>query len=262
MKIKTPNLQRLDDKSFTITFNFSPSDISLAESKVLTEIQKNFSLKGFRTGKVPLNLVKQNIDSLELIEHTLTDLLNQAYPKIIADNQLNPIVDPKISILNPPLKPDSEWQIKLESCEIPEIKIKPAYQAQIKKLKTKEVDQIIDVIIKNSTVVFPQILLDAELNRHLSKIIDQTQQAGISFDDYLKSKNTTTDQHKQEITGNVKNEWTINLAINKLSVDNHITPSADEIKEYNEKHPQYKTNYSLVNYLLTQQKVLDFLKNL
>jgi len=250
------------DKSFTLTFTFSPAEIADTKTKVLSEIQKDFSLKGFRPGKVPLNTVETNTDPTHLIEHILTDLLNVAYPKKLAENKLHPIIDPKISIINPPLALNKEWQIKVESCELPEITINSNYQSQIKTAKTQDLNKILDILIKNSQVTLPSILLDAELNRQLSKLVDQTQQAGLTLNEYLKSKNINLDQYKEQAKIDIQNEWTINLAISQISIDQKLIPTDIEINQYLEKQPQYKSNPSLVNYLLTQQKVIEFLKSL
>jgi FKBP-type peptidyl-prolyl cis-trans isomerase (trigger factor) len=250
------------DKSFTLTFTFTPKDIALTKTKVLVEIQKDFSLKGFRAGKVPLDTVETNTDPAHLMEHILTDLLNSAYPKKLTENKLHPIIDPKISILNPPLALDKDWQIKIESCEIPEITINPEYQPQIKAAKTEDLNKLLDILIKNSQVTLPAILLDTELNRQLSKLVDQTQQAGLTLNDYLKSKNLNLDQYKQQAKIDIQNEWTINLAISQISIDQKLAPTDVEINQYLEKQPQFKSNPSLVNYILTQQKVIDFLKSL
>lgn len=250
------------DKSFTITFTFTPKEIAETKTKVLAEIQKDFSLKGFRDGKVPLDIVDQNTDPAHLIEHILTDLLNIAYPKKITELKLHPIIDPKISILNPPLTLDQDWQIKVDCCELPDIKINPEYKDQIKTAKTEDLNKILDILIKNCQVTLPAILLDTELNRQLSKLVDQTQQAGLSLNDYLKSKNSNLDQYKAQSKVDIQNEWTINLAISQISIDQKLAPSEVEINEYLEKQPKFKTNPTLVNYILTQQKVLDFLKSL
>lgn len=250
------------DKSFTLTFTFTPTEIANTKTKVLTEIQKDFSLKGFRTGKVPLNTVETSTDPTHLIEHILTNLLNSAYPKKLTENKLRPIIDPKISILNPPLTLDKDWQIKVDSCEIPEITISPEYQSQIKSAKIQDLNKILDILIKNSQVTLPTILLDTELNRQLSKLVDQTQQAGLTLNEYLKSKNLNLDQYKEQAKIDIQNEWTINLAINQISIDQKLAPTDMEINHYLEKQPQYKSNPSLVNYILTQQKVINFLKSL
>ncbi|MCX6726447.1 MAG: trigger factor [Candidatus Shapirobacteria bacterium] len=250
------------DKSFTLTFTFTPAEIASTKTQVLAEIQKNFSLKGFRPGKVPLDTVETNTDPAHLIEHILTDLLNSTYPKKLTENKLHPIIDPKISILNPPLALDKDWQIKVESCEIPEITINPDYQPQIKAAKTQDLNKILDILIKNCQVELPPILLETELNRQLSKLVDQTQQAGLSLNDYLKSKNLNLDQYKDQAKIDIQNEWTINLAISRISVDQKLAPTEVEINQYLEKQPQFKTNPSLANYIVTQQKVIDFLKSL
>jgi FKBP-type peptidyl-prolyl cis-trans isomerase (trigger factor) len=250
------------DKSFTLTFTFTPTEIASTKNHVLAEIQKDFSLKGFRTGKVPLDTVEQNTDSAHLIEHILTDLLNAAYPKKLTENKLHPIIDPKITILNPPLVLDKEWQIKIESCELPEITINPDYQAQIKTAKTQDLNKLLDILIKNCQVTLPAILLDAELNRQLSKLVDQTQQAGLTLNDYLKSKNLNLDQYKDQAKIDIQNEWTINLAISQISLDQKLAPTDTEINQYLEKQPQLKSNSSLANYIITQQKVIEFLKSL
>jgi FKBP-type peptidyl-prolyl cis-trans isomerase (trigger factor) len=52
----------------------------------------------------------------------------------------------------------------------------------------------------------------------------------------------------------------VNLAISKIAKDNKIEVSEAEIKDILDKNPALSQNINMVYYLLTQQKVFEFLK--
>ena len=57
----------------------------------------------------------------------------------------------------------------------------------------------------------------------------------------------------------ISEEWTLNLAISQIALSQKITPDAKEIEEIVKKNPKLSSNPDLAYYLLTQQKVIDYL---
>lgn len=260
----TSNITRQKDSTFVITLNIGKTEIEHEYNHVLSHLQQSYKSKGFRPGKVPLNIIKKEIDPEVVIEETLNHVISENYSDVIKKNDLKPIVQPKVKFLNPPATLDKDWQIEITGCEVPPLELKEDFRSKIKTLNAQkpELDVIIQSLLDFSTVTLPSILIEAEISQRLSQLIDQTQQAGITIQSYLKSKNTTLDLYKETLSTQISQEWTLNLAIDKIAREQKITVDQKEIDDTVLKNPNLKTNTNLVYYLLQQQKVIDYLKSL
>lgn len=262
-------LTKNPDKSFIIELTLKKKEIKKEYDHVLSHFQAEFEQKGFRKGKAPLDVVEKNISPQAVIEEVLNHLLPENYQKIIEENKLKPIIEPSIKIKNEKLSMDSDWELSIESAELPDITISPKLYQDIKKInEDKKVDdkdklnKIIECIDKNITITLPQIILTHDTNRRLSELISQLQSANLTIDQYLKNKNIDMSQLRKETEIQIKKDWTLNLAINQIAIDNKIDVKKEESQKLFENNPQLKEDPNLVVFLLTQQKVLEYLKKL
>lgn len=261
--------KQLKDKSFTIELTLGAEDIKKEYQHVLGEIQENFEKKGFRKGKAPLDVVEQNISPQAVIEEVLNHLLPKVYKEIVDEHKLKPVTEPTIKIKTEKLSLENDWVLELESAELPEVTIDPKFFSEIKKLnkdqkveKKVKIDQIVAEIIKHTKIELPTVLLNNDVNRRLSDLVEQLQSANLTVEQYLKNKNITLPQYREEQEKQIKNDWALNLAINQIAIDQKIKVEDDEIKDIFSKSPELKNDPNLVYFLLTQQKVLDYLQSI
>lgn len=267
MKQNSP-IQKLKDKTFILQFEIKVEDIKKEYEKQLKIAQSNFETKGFRKGKAPLEVVKNNISLEKLFEEVASHLISHAYGHALDENKLKPIIQPQVKFKNEHPDFEHDWQIEVTSCELPEIELKDKYLDEVKKINTdkkitdenQKMDQIIKSIVTNTKLELPEILIESDLQSHLSGLVDQASQAGITVQQYLESQKQTLDGYKENLKKRIIEEWTINLAITKIAQDNKIEVSETEIKEILNKNPSLSKNINMVYYLLTQQKVFEFLK--
>ncbi len=269
MKTNTPQeLQQLKDKTFILNFTLVKSEIEKTHHQVLHSIQSEFETKGFRKGKAPLDVVEANVSPSKIIEEVLSQLLSETYSQKLEAYHLHPVVQPQIKILNPPVTFDKDWQVEITGCELPEIKIDSKYIDEIKavnkiqKDENERLNQTLESLVKNSQVEIPEILIKADLNNKMSQLVDQTQQAGLTVDQYLKSKSLTLEQYQENAEKQIKNEWITNLAIDFIAREQKLEVTPEEVKAITDKNQQLAQNTNMVYYLLTQQKVFDYLKKL
>lgn len=261
--------KQLKDKSFTIELTLGADDIKKEYQHVLGEIQGNFEKKGFRKGKAPLDVVEQNISPQAVIEEVLNHLLPKAYKQVVEEHKLKPVTEPTIKIKTEKLSLDTDWALELESAELPDVKIDPIFFAEVKKLnkdskieKKTKMDLIITLFSKYTKVELPAVLLNNDVNRRLSDLVEQSQSANLTVEQYLKNKNITLPQYREEQEKQVKNDWALNLGINQIAIDQKITVQKAEIEDIFFKSPELKNDPNLVYFLLTQQKVLDYLQSI
>lgn len=257
------------DKSFTIAFTISVDEIKKEYNHTLSHVAADFETKGFRKGKAPLDVVKNSISQEKMLDEVVNHVLSEKYDEIIKENKLKPATQPAVVIKNPPFDLDKEWQIEITSAVIPEISIKKKAYDEIKKInadtsleKEKKTDAVMKIVLENSETQIAKIILDNEVERKLTNLVDQIQSANLTFDAYLKNKNQTLEQLRHELEHQAQDEWTLNLAISQIASEQKLDPTETEVKEIISKNQQLAQNPSLVIYLLTQQKVINYLLSL
>lgn len=275
MKTNQPNFQKKEDKTFIINVEISKEKIEKEYQSTLKSVQSDFEIKGFRKGKVPVEIVKEHVSMEKIMEEMASHLISHAYSDKIKELELRPIIQPKIEIKNPPVSLDKNWEIEITGCELPEIKLDEKYLELIKKINTSEnkekdkskikenkLNQIFDTLLKSAKLNLPSVLIESDIENRLSQLVEQISQAGITVEQFLKNKKQTIDQYKDELKGEIVKEWTLNLAIDKIAKDQKIEIKPEDAKEFLTKNPQLASNMNMVYYFLIQQKVFDYLENL
>lgn len=253
-------LQKNKDNSFTLELVLDKNLLKKEYQHVLGHFQTEFEQKGFRKGKAPLDVVEKNVSPQAILEEVLNHLLPTAYQQALKDHQLRPIIEPTIKIKNEKLSLDTDWHLELTSSELPSVKISPSLYTESKKIDKDKTDQLVDLIIKKTQVELPQVLITHDLNHRLSGLVSELQQVKLTLDEYLKNKKTTITKLREDMTAQIKKNWTLNLAINQIAIDKKLTVSDKELDTVFAKNPELKKDPNLVYFLLTQQKVLEFLK--
>lgn len=265
MKTSSHQIVKNSDQSFVITLTIPKDSLLSAKTEVLNQLQSEFEAKGFRKGKAPLDIVESNTDSNKLLEEIANHVISHEYSHIIDEEKLKPIIQPQIKITNPPIDLEKDWQIEIIGSELPQIKLDPKYQEEIKVIDKNDNDRlnkIFDSLIKNSQVTIPKIVIEADLQNHLSRLVDQIQQAKMNVEDYFKSKNISPEDYQKQAEKEILKEWTLNLAIGQIAKDQKMTIEKAEVDDLLAKNPSLGQNINLVYYLIQQQKVVDYLKSL
>jgi len=260
------------DSSFILNLTLKSTDLKKEYQKYLLEIQKNFESKGFRKGKAPLDVVEKNISQDKVIQEISSHLISHLYSDEIKKQKLNPIIQPKVNVLNPPLTIDKDWQIEITACEKPELTLDPKYKAAVKKINAqkedkdsknnKKLDAIFEKLVSLSKVNLPDILVEADLNAHLNSVFEQLQKSNKTFESYLKDKKLTFEQYQDEIKKQIEKEWTLNLIIDHIAKVEKIDIKEEDVKAVVNSNPQLAQNVNMVYYLLQQQNVVKYLQSL
>ncbi|NMB92040.1 MAG: hypothetical protein GYA31_00135 [Parcubacteria group bacterium] len=116
MKSKIKSLAK---SKVEIIVTFDNNELLPFKNKALEELGQNLTLKGFRQGKAPLDLVESNVSPIELYEKLSLFALEKFYSQIISDNNIEPLGQPLISITK--LIPNSLVELKLEISVMPHL---------------------------------------------------------------------------------------------------------------------------------------------
>ncbi len=69
-----------------------------AKENSLKDAAKKMKIPGFRPGKAPMHIVRQNIDEEVLKRYALEDLISSLYPQILKEAEIKPVDYPKVDI--------------------------------------------------------------------------------------------------------------------------------------------------------------------
>lgn len=282
-------LQKQTDGTIQLTITIPQNEVKKAWDKKVEDFAKNATLAGFRKGKAPKKLVEDKLDKEKIREETLKELLPKYYVQAVNEHQLRPIMNPKIHVAKledrETLSDAKGWQFTAQTCEAPEIKLND-YKKAVGSVtaKTKiiipgkepfgkaqgepKLDEIVKALLESVSIAIPQILVEAEVDRLLSQMLDEIKKLGLTLEQYLSSTGRTVETLREEYRKKAENDIKFEFALQKIAEEEKITVEAKEIEEAIQKAKDEKekqalsSNKYLLASILRQQKTLDFLKNL
>lgn len=278
MKKNNP-FKKNKDGSFVLTINITKDQLEKQKTKTLKLFTSTLEMEGFRKGQVPLKIAKTKIDEAELTNQSIQEILNQTYADLIKEQSLKPILPPKVKVLPSKDKKSEDIVVEIKSCEKPKLTLKK-YQEEIKSFNAKKkiwtpgqeekkegeednqgkeehLQKVLAILVRLSEIIMPRFLIEEETNRKLSRLIDQTQQLGMTLEDYFRSKNTNLETFKSEFQKQLENEWKINLILEKVADDLKVVITPEEIeKGIPEKGKKTADRYLLAK-ILRQRKTIE-----
>lgn len=116
-----------------LTVELSPEEMTPLMEKGAESLSKEIKVEGFRPGKVPLNVLKQKVGDLAIMEEAVKISLNKNIYKIIDENIKDKEIvgQPEVEITK--LAPGNPVEYKIKVSILPEVKL-----GQYKDLKLKE----------------------------------------------------------------------------------------------------------------------------
>lgn len=281
-------LNRLANGTVELTITIPASRVNQAYAKTLTDLTKTVQISGFRQGKAPKKLVENKLGQKEILKETVKSLIPEVYLEAIKEHQLKPILNPHVEILANELNKD--WQIKALTCEMPTVKL-GQYEEEIKKAKAtsaiwvpgkdpqpkkdklteeEKLSQVFKALLQTSQVQIPTLLVQEEVNRMLSRLVDQTGRLGLTIDQYLASLNKSLDQLKAEYQQQAEETLKLELILITLAEIQKIKVSDEEIDKLIAAAPDKETQNKLAapeqrNYLrqlLKKRQIIDNLSSL
>ena len=92
------NIQTLENCKTIVTLKASNEEWASKIEKAYSKLETKVSLPGFRKGKAPKEMLRSKIKLEDVFNEAINYFLNDNYAKVITDNNLKPIVQPKIDI--------------------------------------------------------------------------------------------------------------------------------------------------------------------
>jgi FKBP-type peptidyl-prolyl cis-trans isomerase (trigger factor) len=270
MTNKTKETKKSDKVSYTvakskdgtiqITFNIPFKDIKKAREIVAKDIGKDLELPGFRKGNAPLNKLLSHIPQNTLVENTLRAVLPESLGKAITEHRIKPAIYPKFELIS--AKENESWQVRGVTCELPEVKLgnykkiisdaaktdaiwTPDSKESGKKTSKKKVlsreekeQKVIKVLGESIKIIIPKPLIEEEVNRRLSDLLQRIEKLGLTLEAYLSSIGKTADTIRKDYEEQAKEAIRFDLILGKIVVEEKIKISKEEVEQTLKAYPQ------------------------
>lgn len=286
------HLKSLPKETTEIILKIPKETIFEESKKVFIDLQKHLVVPGFRSGKIPKKIAEKHISKEKIYQEVIKRYLPKVYQEITDKEKLIPIVNPKIDLIK--AKEGEDWEIKIIIAGRPKVDLKN-YREAIKKIinedkkteiwlpgkdkkspsaeereqkKLQLLNKILDQLLKTVDCQIADIIIEEELNRRLSQLVDDVQKLGLTIESYLKTKKITYEeiknQYQKEIENTYKLEFILQaiadaekIEVNKEDLDRLFSSIKDE-----KQRKEAEQNGYLYASILRKQKTLDHLLSL
>lgn len=291
----THELKRLPKNAFEIAAKIPWATIEGSYERASEKLRGELEVEGFRRGKVPKDIAQKHLPKDKVYDQVVRDLLPEVYEDAIKTHSLRPIISPRVELKK--AKENEEWQLLYRAAERPEI-VLGDYIAALKKVKSDKskpeiwvpgkdkdpaapvspeeassrqqalLNDMLGALLKTAKVEIADVILEEEVNSRLSRLVDDVQKLGMTVETYLKSKNITEtdlkEQYKKEIEDTHKLEFILGeiadaqkIEVSQVELDKLL----DAVKTDKEREEARKNMYFYAM-ILRKQKVLDYLLSL
>ncbi|PIV70490.1 hypothetical protein COW57_05080, partial [Candidatus Roizmanbacteria bacterium CG17_big_fil_post_rev_8_21_14_2_50_39_7] len=264
------------------------ADIQTAYKTSFEVLHTQFEMEGFRKGKVPKELAEKNIDKDKVYSHLIRELMPKVYENIIKVEKLQPILSPKIELIK--AKENEEWELKIMVAEKPLIKLKDykkkvqeakkglkvdeiwvpgkePQNADTEKSKTKEktLNVSLEALLAESECELPPLLIEEELDRRLSQMVEDVQKIGLTMEKYLQSRNVTMESVKERLTREITDMYKLEFILQMIADEEKLEVKQEDlaslfanIKEEKDRKTAESNAYFYAS-VLRKQKALDYI---
>ena len=137
-----------------------------------------------------------------------------------------------------------------------------------KEMKAKEKRRlsILDMIITETPIDVPVILIESELDKMMAQFEDDITRAGMTFDDYIKNIGKDKTQMRAEWRETALKKAKVQLILTKIAEEEKIVPDTNDILNESEKILMVHKDADplrvrvYVAMMMTNEKVLEFLE--
>ncbi|MEX1061496.1 MAG: trigger factor [Patescibacteria group bacterium] len=242
----------------TLTVTVPAREVSIAFKEIKDRAVKEVKISGFRPGKAPAHLAEKQLNEEALSQDLFQEVVPLAYARAVSEAKLKPIIPPQITVKE--YGQGKDLVFEATTAEAPKVSLGD-YKKAVSKLKgspllgpdgkpfsdSGEVTaaQVLAALRESVKVDVPHILIDYEVQRMLSSLIDQVRSLGMTVEQYLTSQGKKAEDLQKEYheiaDRNLKDEF----ILKEIAEADGVKVAEKEITDAIEAAPDEKTRASL-----------------
>jgi FKBP-type peptidyl-prolyl cis-trans isomerase (trigger factor) len=246
------------DSEVTLTITIPAKKVKEVFSGIKEKAIKQVKVPGFREGKVPKDVAEKHLNEETLAQSLFQELIPIAYAQAITKEGIKPVIPPQITVKE--YKKDKELVFEAKTAEVPSVSLGD-YKKALKSLKPKVIygpegkplreegeitaAQILEELRGTAKVSVPHILVDYEVQRMLSSLIDQVRSLGLSMDQYLSSQGKNAEGIRKEYHDTAERNLKDEFVLTEIAKKEKINVEAKEIDEAIDATPDEKVKANL-----------------
>ncbi|MCL4397509.1 hypothetical protein M1403_00525 [Patescibacteria group bacterium] len=270
----TTALTRLSGSAFELTITIPWADVKRVYDEVFEELAAQIEIEGFRPGKAPRNLIEEKIDKSKVYGEVINRLVPESYRKALEEHNLKPVVAPQVKITS--AEEEKDWQLIASAAEKPQVDLDDykKYVAEInaknkiwtpgkepegsedksaqggsasggKQEEQKKISEIIDKLLEVCKVELPAVMLESEISRLITALLEDVRNAGLTYEQYLQSSGQTADGVKEKYRKQAETALKLEFILEAIAEDLKIEVTPEEIKAVVEKETDQERKKAL-----------------
>lgn len=271
-------MDKKTDGTITLTITVPALEVEKTKKVIVDDLVQHVDVPGFRKGKAPRATAEARLAPERIREETLKKIISAEYVKAVKYFDLKPIINPLIHVES--FADGTELVFVAETCEEPEVTL-GKYKEAISKVtagskivvpgketQKPSLETILEAAMPEIQITVPKVLIDSEASRLLSRFLDEVKTLGMTLDQYLSSKNITSEQLRAEYEKRAEQDLKLEFFLRSVADEEKITVESKDIEEalggIEDKKQQMEIaqNPYLVASIIRQQKTLDFLSKI
>ncbi len=263
------DIEKLPAKTFKLSINVPKEKVNEVRNHVIEEMVKEVEVNGFRKGNAPRDLAENKLDKKRVGEEVLNHTITEAYNQAVKEHLLKPIAQPEVSLSN--YKEGEDLSFTATCVERPEINLgdykaalvqlngekksvqsNPLLGPDGKPIEKKDGDaekitiqDVLKVIVTAAKIEISDLLINEEVNRMLSRLVDQTAKIGITIEEYLNSQSKTADSLRVEYRKIAEESLKTEFILYEIAKTERVEVLDAEIDRMIEAAPDDKTRAEL-----------------
>jgi trigger factor len=173
-------LKKLDKSQIELIITVPPADYEKHLGKAAERISLRASIKGFRDGHAPYDVVKKEVGEMNILNEAMESIVQESFYKAVTEEKLDTIGMPKIELEK--MAPANDIIYKATVAILPQIKLadvsKIKLEKKTKKVEEKHVEEVIDSlrkmqakeVIKNDKKATAEDKLVIDMDMFLDKV--------------------------------------------------------------------------------------------
>ena len=133
------SLKKLEKSEIELTLTVAPADYEKHLQKAAQRLSERTTIKGFRKGKVPFDVVKKEVGEMAILQEALEDVIRETFYNAVTNEKLETIGMPKIDIEK--IAPGNDIIYKATVGLMPKVELANLSKIEVKK-ETKKVDDV------------------------------------------------------------------------------------------------------------------------
>lgn len=139
--------KKLSDTKVELTVTLDEKDIKTAEEKAITRLASELKLKGFRKGKVPMDIAKKHIPEQDINSIALDIAVRTSIPEAFREAKESPLVIPKVEVTK--FVPHESAEYTATADILPDVELGKYKGLKVKKTEIKVTEKDVNDVVEN-----------------------------------------------------------------------------------------------------------------